>query len=72
MVLAMPEVVFEMIAFGFKDIVVFIFRFPTCSACCCDLGNIVRGDGMVSNEGIAISDSTICGFGDHDFTPVHV
>ena len=50
MVLSMSKVVFEMVALGFKDIMVFIFSFPATSARTDDGGNRFWVEEMVSDK----------------------
>ena len=50
----MSKIVFEMVALGFKDIMVFIFSFPATSARTDDGGNRFWVEEMVSDKGIVV------------------
>lgn len=54
MVLPMPKIVFQMIALGLEDIVVFIFRLPPTSARANHRGNSKVRQFMASDESILI------------------
>lgn len=55
MVLSMSKIVFQVIALGFEDIVVFIFRLPATSTRANYRSNSLRCQFMVSDEGILVN-----------------
>ena len=54
MILSVSKIVFEMIAFGLEDIVVFIFRFPTTSTGADHFRNSLSCQFVASDEGVLI------------------
>ena len=54
MVLAMPKIVFQMIALGLENIVVFILRLPATSTCANHPGYSLMCQLMASDEGILV------------------
>lgn len=67
--LAMPEVVLEVIALGLEGVVVLVLDLPSGTACRCEIGDAVAGDGMGSGPGIVEQHFAILGRGD-EFAPV--
>lgn len=70
MVLSMSEVVFEMIALGLEDIMIFVLGLPPTSACTSDLGHGFGGQVMVSYPSIGVEDFAIGFSHQRQFTPV--
>ena len=66
----MVVILFEVLAFGFEDIVVLVLDFPTGSSGLHDgfhIGTIQR---MAGRKRMAIQDGPIGLFGDGEFTPI--
>jgi hypothetical protein len=55
----MPKNVFEVIAFSFQNIVVFILDFPVCPTIAHDRFGGFLGKGKIGDKGIAIQDSPV-------------
>lgn len=68
--LAMTEVMGEMIAVIFEGIVVLVLGFPTGAGRTDNHGHIFIADGMVGDEGVAIEQFPSLFIDDNDFTPV--
>lgn len=70
MLLSMSEIVFQVIAFGFEHIVIFVFGFPSTSL---PLGNQRNGcviQLMVGNEGIMVKRFASGSASEREFTPI--
>jgi hypothetical protein len=68
--LAMPEVVFQVIALGLQDIVILVFDFPACSSDLGKLGNIGNCDLVIGYETVLIQNLTGIFMRDDQFQPV--
>ena len=66
------EIVFQVVAFGFQGVVVFIFDFPAGATGLYDAGDIVCGKDMVCDEGIVVEDFASDFMGDDQFAPIDV
>ena len=70
MVLSVSKIVFQMIALGLEDIVVFIFRLPATSARANHRGNRLGCELMTSDEGILVKYFAIGLTGERQFAPI--
>ena len=60
-----------MVALGFENIVVFIFRLPSGTTCGYNLGHIISPQIVASDEGIAVNHGAIGCTGDRKFAPIN-
>ena len=70
MLLAMAEIVFEVVALRFEGVVILVFHFPPGSSGLNNLSYGVIGDGVGGDESILVSHPTVR-TAHRDFTPVH-
>jgi hypothetical protein len=54
MLFAMPEVVFDVIAFGFQGVVIYVFNLPASTSGLNNESYVVKDNRMVCDEGILI------------------
>ena len=66
----MAIIMFEMIAFGFEDIIVLVRDLPARSSGVHDGFHAGAIQGVHGGEGMAIQDGAIGLFGDGEFTPI--
>ena len=69
-VVAMPKIVFEVIAMFFEDIVAFVFVLPTGSSSVSNLLDIVASNKVVGDPSVVIEHSSTVGVGNGQFKPV--
>ena len=69
--LAVPKVMFDMIALGFEHVVVFVRNFPSPTACLGDLRDVVRAQAMIGDKAVVIELCTRCGIDRGDLQPMH-
>ena len=70
MLLAMAEVVFQMISLGLESIVVFVLDFPSCSSNLGKVNNICSRDRVIGYEAVLRQDFTRVFIFDDQFQPV--
>ena len=51
---AMAEIMFQIIAFGFERVVMFVFDFPPCPTGIYQRYNVVGGNQMIGNKGMGV------------------
>ena len=70
MLLAVAEVMFEVVAVGLKDVEAFVLDLPACPGAGHDLGNGIGCDGQRGHEGAGLGDLAL-GVGDADPVDQH-
>jgi hypothetical protein len=70
MLLAMAEIMFQIVALSFEGVIVLVFDLPPGSSGLNHLSHIVIGDGIAGNEGIVVS-HPIVRTAHGDLTPVY-
>src|ERR1700761_5772997 len=68
----MAEIMFEVIAFGFKDVEFFVFDFPAGTAASSGFGDVMGSDRKIGYETVVIGDLAAVGAADFDVEPVDV
>ena len=70
MLLTVPEVVFQMIAFGFENVVVFIFNFPASVPGIDNRDNRLLRELMIGHKGVVVELFACFAMGDGDLAPI--
>ena len=70
MLLPVPKIVFQVVAFGFEDIVILMFSFRETATRGNDLDNPLMAQAMVGDECIVVEHLSIRVTDDSQFTPV--
>jgi hypothetical protein len=68
--LAMPKVVLQMVAFGLEHVVIFVFDLPASTARLRDVRNIVRVQAMIGDKAVVIELFAGFGIDDRDLEPI--